>query len=75
MLPEEHRAPLVNALHGATFSFHQYYLDLMYTLSATITLILFASITRIRRQNALNRYLYEENMDNITKEQWLDSVC
>jgi hypothetical protein len=60
---------------GLPFLSNQYYLDLIYTLSATITLILFASITRIRRQNALNRYLYEENMDNITKEQWLDSVC
>jgi hypothetical protein len=75
-LPEEHRAPLVNALHGATFSFHPYYLDLIYTLSATVTLILFASITRIRRQNALNRYLNDEIMDIVTKEQrHLESVC
>lgn len=76
MLPEHYRAPLVYALHGATFSFHPYYFDLIYTLSATITLALFASITRIRRQNSLNRYLHEEFMDSPSKEQrHLDSVC
>jgi hypothetical protein len=76
-LPKEFRAPLVYALQGATFSFNPWYLDLIYTISATITLILFASITGIRRQNSMKRYLLDDFMDSTTtaEQRQLDSVC